>query len=140
MAMEISTGQMTTYDGDHSVQPLDASASPGVASVTPTVGQLPPGTIPGRDTVAEFAAVQADALAECSAAQAAGMDARNAMLGHYQAQALPLGSQVGDPVSLPLVPDASVPPAMSDLYPFPGLEPTEADAGMAGPYHGDTPQ
>jgi hypothetical protein len=136
MAMEISTGQMTTYDGDHSVRPLDASASPGVASVTPTVGQLPPGTIPGRDTVAEFAAVQAAALAECSAAQAAGTAAENDRRAHYAADVLPLGASYGDALALPPVPDNATPPAMSDLYPWAGLEPTPAGAPF---YQGNEP-
>jgi hypothetical protein len=135
MALDIATGQMTSYDGNHSLQPLDASMNPGVQAPTPIVpGQLSGPTYDARDTTGEYQSQMAAVEADCRAAQAAGQDARNAMLAHYSADVLPVGASYGDPVDLPPVPAAAVPPAMSDEYPYSGLEPTAAAAGMAGPY------
>jgi hypothetical protein len=97
-------------------------------------GQLSGPTVPAFDAAADQQSRLSGYEADCRAAQAAGQDARNAMLAHYSADILPQGSSYGDPVGLPPVPAAAVPPAMSDDYPYSGLEPTPASAGMAGPY------
>ena len=43
-------------------------------------------------------------------------------------QALPQGGHIGDAMDLPEVPDNALPPALSDEYPFAGMEPTPAAA------------
>jgi hypothetical protein len=44
---------------------------------------------------------QAAGEADCRAAQSAGMDARNTMLDHYEAQQRPLGGRIGDHMTMP---------------------------------------
>jgi hypothetical protein len=135
MALDIPTGQMTSYDGDHSLQPLDASATPGVQRPTPIQpGQLSGPTYDGRDTRGEYAAPLLALEADVRAAQAAGMSAEHDRRDHYSVDILPPGAAYGDAMDIPPVPDAAVPPAMSDLYPYSGLEPTAAEAGMSGSY------
>jgi hypothetical protein len=136
--MIIETGAAEDHPGTgaHTL-PLDQAASPGVAPfgyIQP--GQLSGPTIPGRDVQGEYAATQAAALAECSAAQDRGMSAEQDRRGRYGAAILPQGGDYGEQLDIPVVPDNAVPPAMSDLYPYPGLEPTPAGV----PYGGDEPR
>lgn len=138
MPFDIATG---TYTDALSLLPLDASASPATAGVTPIASTPSPADqTPVMPYTSMLAEDMAAGEADCRAAQAAGMDARNAMLGHYQAQALPLGGQLGDNLVIPLVADSSVPPANSDLYPWPADEPVPAAAGMDWYNTGDEPK
>ena len=123
--MDIATGQPESHP---TPLPLDASMSPGVAPPTPIQpGALSGPTYPGLDTTAMFQEQMAAGEADCRAAQATGQDARNQMLSGYQAQALPLGGQIGDDLAIPVVPDQATPPAQSFGYPW------------AGFYHGNEP-
>lgn len=124
--MDVQTGAAEPH-GLTSVFPVDASASPGVA---------PPTRIDGSDRVqggvaggwaADYEAQVQPDVAACSAAMSHGQDVRNAMLGHYEAH-------VQDDFPVPPVPDSAVPPSLSDLYVNPGMEPTQASSGMAGPW------
>ena len=132
MGLDIATGAVSpTPDPVHGI---DASASPGVQRpglIQP--GQLDGPTEAGRDMTAEYRATMAAAEAECQAALAPGMAAEDGRRDGYQRQILPAGGSYGDLVDLPPVPDNAVPPAMSDLYPWGGLEPTPASAGY---FHG----
>jgi hypothetical protein len=137
--VKIATGQPE----DHPTPlPLDASGLPGVQQ--PTVRE------PGSDSPANAGSqiggvydgtgarqAQMGALeSECAAAQSYGMSADGARRDHYAQTMSPLGASYGDDLPIPPVPSAAVPPAMSDLYPYGGLEPTPADAGFAGEYGG----
>ena len=134
--MEIATGRPETHE---TPLPLDEGQSPGVAPETPVAGQLSGPTYDARDTTAEFQDQRAAVEADCRAAQAAGMGAREAMLAHYQAQALPLGGHIGDDLPLPPVAVNAVPAMSSDLYPWQGEEPTPAGAGLDF-YEGNPPR
>ena len=129
MGLDIATGAVSATPDP--VHPLDASATPGVQRPA----QVQPGQLSGP-TQAAYMPLYSDQVAgdeaACQAAMHAGMDARNAMLGHYQGQALPLGGSIGDVMDLPPVPANAVPAEGSDLYPWSGLEPTPADVGF---YH-----
>ena len=126
-----------SYSEAPSVLPLEASASPAVAGVTPVAGQLTPSDqTPGRDLTGERLGQLASYEQDITAAQHAGMGAEHDRRAGYQAQALPLGGQIGDVVDLPLVPDAATPAVQSDLYPYAGMEPTPAGVGF---YHGNEP-
>ncbi len=104
--------------------PLDASGLPAVAPPTPTA---PSGPEQGgvRDLTGERLSQLAASEAECAAAQSYGMAADADRRTGYAASTASLGAAM----SLPPVPDNAVPPAMSDLYPFAGMEPTPAAAG-----------
>jgi hypothetical protein len=75
-------------------------------------------------------------IGDVAAAQAAGMSAEHDRRAHYAQDVLPVGASYGDAVNLPPVPAAAVPPAMSDEYPYAGMEPTPAAAGFPGQYGG----
>jgi hypothetical protein len=115
--------------------PLDASASPGVVAATP---RIPGGSEQGgvRDLTGERLARLAAGEADIAAAQSAGMAADAGRRQHYLASQTPLGASAGDQMTLPPVPSAAVPPAMSDLYPYSGMEPTPAAAGFEDPEYG----
>ena len=123
--MDIATGNPESHPAPLAYDP---SLSPALSPVTGTVGQLPPGTVPARDTVAEAMAQMAGAEAECSAAQAAGMTAEADRRAHYAGVAAGYAGQDGggDLMDLPQVPDAALPPAgLPDWYkpadePIPG--------------------
>jgi hypothetical protein len=134
MALDIPTGQMTSYDGEHSVQPLDPGAT-GVQRPTPIQpGALSGPTYDARDTQGEYAAPLSALEADCQAAQLAGQGAENDRRDHYSQDILPQGAAYGDLMTLPDVPAAAVPPAMSDDYPYSGDQPTPAAAGFPGQY------
>jgi hypothetical protein len=104
-----------------------------VAPVTVTAGQLTPADQGGAfDATADQSARLGGYEADVRAAQAAGMDTRNAMLSHYAADVLPIGAAYGDPMVLPDVPANAVPPASSGDYPWQGDEPTPPSAGLPG--------
>jgi hypothetical protein len=136
--MNIADGTPESHPGSGATPlPYDPALSPGVGPPTAIQpGQLTGPTIPGRDTTGEYQSFMAEQEADCRAAQATGQNARNAMLAHYAQDILPVGAAYGDPMVLPPVPDNAVPPAMSDLYPWAGLEPTPAGAPY---YHGNEP-
>lgn len=137
MGLEIATGQMT--DSPAGTLPLDASGAPGVAPPTPVAGQLTPADQGGvRDLAGERLGQLAGYEQDIAAAQHAGMSAREAMLSHYQADLLPQGSSYGDEMALPEVPEAATGPASGFLYPWSGLEPTPAGAGLD--YTGNEPK
>jgi hypothetical protein len=138
MGTDIATG--ASGPTPDAVQPSPRDS--GLAGITPRTpvasgpadsGPLVGGVMP---TVSMFGEQAAAGTADCAAAQATAMDARNAMLAHYQAQALPMGGQIGDALPVPLVPDAAEPATDTDLYPYAGQEPTPAGVGF---YHGDQP-
>jgi hypothetical protein len=145
--LDISTGQLT--DHDSGVLPLQ-DTGPGITALagqTPTAAIVPDNrTDPTSygavlDTTAMNLAQMAAGEADCRAAQTTGMTAENDRRAGYQAQVLPLGGHAGDQLAIPLVPDAATPPAMSDLYPWPGQEPAPASAGLAAyPNTGNEPQ
>jgi hypothetical protein len=117
--------------------PVDTSHTPRVAPPAP-VASVPNGpTIPGRDTTGEYQAQLRAGEGDVRAAQAAGMTAEHGRRDHYGSDVLPAGASYGDLMSLPPVPDNAVPPANSFGYPFPGLEPTPAQAGSEGIYGGN---
>jgi hypothetical protein len=120
--MHIATGQPE----DHPTPlPLDASTSPGVAPPTAIVaGQLsgptvPAGVFPYQDRVA-------GPEADIRNAQLAGQAAEHDRRSFYEQDIAPLGASYGIEMNLPDVPANAVPPAMSDLYPYSGDEPTPA--------------
>jgi|ERR1017187_10406853 hypothetical protein len=124
MPFDIATG---TYSEAPSVLPLDPS--PATAGVTPVAAAPSPADqTPVMPYAAMFAEQRQQGEADCAAAMSAGMAAELDRRSGYQAQALPLGSHIGDDLVLPAVPTNAVPPAMSDLYPWSGQEPTPADA------------
>jgi hypothetical protein len=128
MPFDIASG---TSSAAEALQPVDASNSPGVQAPTATAGQLAGPTAPGLDTTTMFQEQMAAGEADARAAQQAGMDARNAMLGHYEAAMTNSGpGEYGDLMDLPLVPDTATPAVQSDLYPYAGMEPTPAAAGF----------
>jgi hypothetical protein len=106
MATDIASGaEMPTPELP--VRPIDASATPAtlpaavrvpVASGPASAGPLLGGVMP---TTEMFQSQMAAGEADARAAQAAAQDARGAMLGHYQAQALPLGGHIGDGMTMP---------------------------------------
>jgi hypothetical protein len=118
--VKISTG---TPEDHPTPLPVDTSATPGIAPPTPVsaAGNEQGGVLLDISGV--------DVTAEASAAMAAGMNADADRRGRYAASMAPLGASAGDAMNLPPVPDNAVPPAMSDLYPFAGMEPTPAAAG-----------
>jgi len=95
-----------------------------VAPPTATAGLLTPA---GQGGVFDATWDQAGRLggyeSDIRAAQAAGMDARNVMLGHYSQDILPQGAAYGDAMNLPEVPSNSLPAASSTGY-LGGDEPT----------------
>jgi len=141
MPFDIATG---TYSEAPSVLPFHAALSPAVAGVTQTtpVASGPPtsGPLVGgvRDLTGERLGQLAAAEADCRGAQSTAMSARDAMLGHYEGQVMPLGGQAGDNLMLPVVPDSATVPASSDQYPWPGDEPVPSSAGPG--YQGNVPQ
>ena len=78
-----------------------------LAGVTPTDAIIPDNRFDPGDygAVAPATAWNTEQMAageaDCRAAQAVGMDARNAMLGHYEAQGMPLGGHIGDGMTMP---------------------------------------
>ena len=137
--MKIATGEPE----DHPTPlPLNSAASPGV--VAPTVRE-PGSTGPAdaglqlggvRDTTGERLSQLATAEAAIGAAQSAGQVADADRRGRYEASMAPLGASYGDAMDLPPVPSASLPPAMSNLFPFGGDEPVTAAAGFEDPEYG----
>lgn len=137
---------ITTPHGDV-VQALQPDG-PGITPVMPPTA-VAASTGPDRldaasyggvfDATASLTAQMAQQTAEATAAQSAGMDARDSMLSHYEAQAMPLGGQIGDNLVLPVVPDNAVIASSSDDYPWPGDEPVPSSAGP-GYYGGDEPK
>jgi hypothetical protein len=125
--MKIETGQPE----DHPTPlPLDASMLPGVPPPTVIVpGQLSGPTVDARDTTGEWQAQREAGEADVAAAQASGMAAETDRRQQYGGQILPLGGSYGTQMDIPPVPDNTVPPSQSDLYPYAGLEPTPAGAG-----------
>jgi hypothetical protein len=115
--------------------PVDSWATPGVVAPTAI---FPSGNEQGavRDLAGERISQLAASAAECAAAQSAGMSADADRRGRYAAAMAPLGASATDEMTLPLVPSAAVPPAMSDLYPYSGMEPTPAAAGFEDPAYG----
>jgi hypothetical protein len=97
LALDIATGQMSSPDP---LQPLDASGVPALAPPTPASpsGNEQGGVMP---TTAMNLEQQRQGEADCAAAMQTGMDARNAMLGHYEGQVLPLGGMYGDLMHFP---------------------------------------
>ena len=89
-----------------------------------------------RDVTGEWLSQLAAVEAAVSAAQSAGMAADAGRRGHYASTMSPLGASYGDAMDLPPVPSAAVPPAISDLYPYSGMEPTPAAAGFQDPEYG----
>lgn len=127
---DVASGGFEAH-GD-TVHPIDASATPGVqapTAIAPNASAREQGAV--WDGTADFAAVASAGEADCQAAMDAAMDTRNAMLGHYQAGILGLGSPAIDEMQLPPVPDTATPPSQSDLYPWGGLEPVPAGVGFA---------
>jgi hypothetical protein len=118
--VKISTG---TPEDHPTPLPIDTSATPAVAPPTPV---FPSGTEQGgvlKDTSG------VDFTAEAAGAMSAGMAADYGRRDHYAASMAPLGASAGDQMALPAIPDNALPAAASDLYPFPGMEPTPAGAG-----------
>lgn len=130
--MKIETG---TPEDHPTPLPLDASASPAVVAPTP---RIPGGSEQGgvRDLTGERLSQLGAAEADIAAAQSAGQSADAGRRLHYVASQTPLGASYGDQMDLPPVPSAAVPPAMSDLYPYSGMEPTPAAAGYEDPAYG----
>jgi hypothetical protein len=136
--VEIATGQAEDHP---SLLPLNDAGLPGVVPVTPVSGQLTPADQGGvLDTIAMFGEQAAAGTADCAAAMHAGMAAEDGRRQHYGQAILPAGSSYGDAMDLPPVPDNAVPPASSDLYPWPGQEPTPAAAGTDFYTTGDEPK
>jgi hypothetical protein len=132
--VEIATGNAESHP---TPLPYDPGESPGVQRPTfIQPGQLTGPTYDARDTTGEFQGQRVAGEADCRAAQAAGMDAEDRRRQHYGQDILPVGAAYGDAVDLPPVPDNATPPAMSDLYPWAGLEPTPAGAPY---YQGNEP-
>src|SRR5262245_54582942 len=130
--MDIATGAAESHP---TPLPYDPGMSPATARETVTAGLLTPADQGGvRDLTGERLGQLASYEQDCAAAQSAGMAAENRRRDHYAQDVLPQGAAYGDAMALPVVPDNAVPASQSFGYPFPGLEPTEAEAGMAGPY------
>ncbi len=142
--LDISTGQLA--DHDSGVLPLATSGSgiDAVGGVTPVTGALSGPTYPGIAPMYDDQ-IAAD-LADCRAAQAAGMSAENDRRSHYQAQALPLGGEIGDGMTFPPNPldpgvgslgsGETVPWGTFYDPPRPGAPETSADLGTS--YQGNT--
>jgi hypothetical protein len=130
--VKIETGQAESHQ---TPLPVDTSATPAVVAPTPA---FPSGNAQGavRDLTGERLELLAASEAECAAAQSYGMGADGDRRGRYEASMKPLGANAGDQMDLPPVPSAAVPPAMSDLYPYSGMEPTPAAAGFEDPAYG----
>jgi hypothetical protein len=129
--VDIASGRPESHD---SLLPYDASQSPATARPTSIAsGPSPVNQVGVFDATAEQAGRLGGYESDVRAAQAAGQNARNAMLGHYQQDILPQGSSYGDPMALPPVPANAVPSEMSDLYPYPGMEPTPSTVGFVHP-------
>jgi len=133
--MNVATGTPESHPGSGAnPYPYDPGQSPATARPTATDGQQTPADqVPAFDGAADQSARLNAYESDMRGAQARGQDARNAMLAHYAQDILPLGAAFGDPVVLPSVPANAVPSEMSDLYPYPGLEPTPATTGFAHP-------
>src|SRR6516162_1314803 len=101
--MRIETGAPENPPGSGaSPMPYNPAESPATARPTAIVpGQLSGPTVDARDTMGEYAGPLAASERDIATAQAAGMDARNAMLAHYSADILPRGSSYGDAMTLP---------------------------------------
>ena len=134
--MDIATGQAEA--APPLLMPLNDAGLPGVAPSTPVAGLLTGPTVGARDTTGEYQTQMAAVEADCRAAQSAGMSAENGRRDHYAAGILPVGASYGDAVDIPVVPTNALPPAQSDEYPWQGMEPTPAAAGIGG-YVGDEP-
>lgn len=133
VALDIATGQMTSYDA---LQPLNDAGLPGVAPPTAVSGLMTPADqTPERDLTGERLSQLAGYEQDISAAQAAGMAAEHDRRAHYAADILPVGAAYGDTMDLPPVATNAVPPSASSLYPEQGDEPTIA----GGPFGGDEP-
>jgi hypothetical protein len=110
--------------------------------VTPTTpvasGPTDAGPLEGGvfDAQGQQASIIAAGEADAAAAMSAGMSAEGDRRNHYETDIMPAGAAYGDAMDLPVVPPAAVPPAMSDLFPYNGAEPTPADAGFSGVYGG----
>ena len=129
--MDIASGRPESHD---SLLPYDASQSPATARPTSIASAPSPVNQVGVfDATADQAGRLSGYESDVRAAQAAGQNARNAMLGHYQQDILPQGSSYGDPMALPPVPANAVPSEASDLYPYPGMEPTPSTVGFVHP-------
>lgn len=85
-----------------------------VASVPSPADQTP-----ARDLTGERLSQLAAEESAISAAQHAGISAEHDRRAGYQAQALPLGGRIGDPVNLPEVPEQATGAAGGFLYPQP---------------------
>jgi hypothetical protein len=129
MPFDIATGTSSAADSLLPLQETGSGITP-VAGVTPTSasGTEQGGVMP---TTAMFGEQAQAGAADVRAAQASAMSAEDSRRDHYQAQQMPIGGSIGDGMTLPDVPPAAVPPAMSDQYPYAGLEPTPAGAGVS---------
>jgi hypothetical protein len=129
--MDIATGRPE----DHPTPLPLQDAGPGI---TPVAGMTATGQGGVQVGVFDAAADQQSRLAgyeaDIAAAQAAGHAAELGRRDHYNRDILPQGSSYGDEMALPPVPANAVPAEASDLYPWSGMEPTPASAGLAGPY------
>lgn len=139
MGTDIATG--ASGPTPDAVQPSPRDS--GLAGTTPVTPGLPgdrtwPGAQGGVfDAAGQQAWIIKHVEADARAAQATAMDARDAMLAHYQAQTIPIGGQLGDDLVMPVVPDNALVPASSDQYPWPGDEPVPSSAGPT--YQGNVP-
>jgi hypothetical protein len=120
--------------------PLNESNSPATARPTAIVpGQLSGPTVAAADTVGQQRERLSGMEADVRGAMASGMSAEHDRRAHYQQGILPTGSAYGDGLPLPPVPPNIVPSEGSDLYPWSGMEPTPAGAGLDF-YPGTPPQ
>jgi hypothetical protein len=132
--MRIADGAAETHE---TPLKLDASATPGVQRPTAIQpGQLSGPTQAALDTTAMNAEQQRQGEADCAAAMSTGMTADLARRQHYESAMMPIGAGPTDEMALPVVPANAVPPAMSNLYPYAGMEPTPAAAGFDDPAYG----
>jgi hypothetical protein len=100
--VKIATGETEAHP-----TPLPLNPQPAVAPPT-AVAPAPNGpTIDGRDTVGEYQAQMAAAVAGIAAAQAAGNSAETGRRLGYEAHIRPLGAFYGDQMTLPPVPCAN---------------------------------
>jgi hypothetical protein len=137
MPFDIATG---TYSDADPVLPLADTGSgiTALAGVTPVAGQLTPADqTPEMNYTAMLTADMAAGEADARAAQASAMAAEDSRRRGYEAQAIPLGGQIGDNLVMPVVPDNAVVAASSDDYPWPGDEPLPSSAGPS--YGGNEP-
>lgn len=125
MPMDIATGVYSSADPVLQLQDTGSgiTAVAGVTQTTPVASGPPDsGPLVGgvRDLTGERLGQLATGTADAAAAMSTAMDARNTMLGHYEAQVLPLGGQAGDNLVLPRVPEdasgSATPPAGGYLY------------------------